>query len=303
MSVGRSRLLINSAAAGQELDYKAFTANVTINATSEGAANTVITSNSITVDGSTKIGIQFHASAYHNSGGQNIYLVLVEDTTVIAGIWSTHFDASRIPADPTYYRTPSAGTHTYTVKGWTDSGTGTVYANVGTAGNYGNGFLRITRESSVLGANGIAGIQGGFAPLDSSILIPASYLPTGTNGMALCTADQNAGTGGSFTDIPGLSQSLTAGTYLINWRLLFTSANNRSLYVKLWNGTTLYDEAEDYVSGGFRTSVCGHTIVTLASTTTVKISASTDAATTTVKRDGGNSTDHHPSKMAWVRIA
>ena len=142
--------------------------------------------------------------------------------------------------------------------------------------------------------------QGG----DSALIefIGSAGGATAAKGEALCTADTSIDSSG-FTDVSGLSVSLEAGTYVILWKVLMTFGSaSRSAYAKLWNGTILYDEWEDTAdNSSFRYSGGGFATITLATTTTVKVSVKGEVSGT-VKRDGGSSTDHHPTKISWVRV-
>lgn len=125
-----------------------------------------------------------------------------------------------------------------------------------------------------------------------------------TAGEALCTADTSIGSSG-FTDITGVSQSLAAGTYVFWWKALITfPSNTRTAFAKFWDGTNIFDEQEDVSdASGFRYSMGGFAAnIVLGSTTTVKLSIKGEVSGT-VKRDGGESTAHNPTKMGWLKIA
>lgn len=125
-----------------------------------------------------------------------------------------------------------------------------------------------------------------------------------TSGHALCSGDQALTTGATFTDIPGVTASLAAGTYFVAWKILASPSAQRAIFVKLWDGTTIYDEAEDTLdTNAFRYGLSGSAVFTLGSTQTVKLSASCSATTVTVLRNGGQSANHHPTKMSYVKIA
>lgn len=123
-----------------------------------------------------------------------------------------------------------------------------------------------------------------------------------TSGEVLCSAD-TAITNAGWTDVSGVTQSLAAGTYNFWWKSLVTAAAQRSVFYQLLQGSTVIDEAESEVANGFRETCTGFSMnVVLGSTTTVKLQARADG-NATVKRDGGQSTLHHPTKMGWEKIA
>lgn len=126
---------------GHEFDYVEFTANVSITATTEGTAQTVLTSNAITFDGSTIVMIE-HWEYAAVKGTATIYIVLLEDSTVLG---MTYTGAATVtgPIHMLRRRTPGSGSHTYYVKAYVDGGTGVAGAGAGGAGNGLPGFLRV----------------------------------------------------------------------------------------------------------------------------------------------------------------
>ena len=128
--------------------------------------------------------------------------------------------------------------------------------------------------------------------------------PVLTSGEALCSADTSV-IAASYTDISGVSASLAAGTWLVTWKALITfGSSSRSFWAKLWDGSSaIFDEYEDTAdASGFRYGFGGCAVFTLGSTTTVKLSVRSEV-NGTIKRNGGDSTNHHPTKMSYVRVA
>jgi hypothetical protein len=107
------------------------------------------------------------------------------------------------------------------------------------------------------------------------------------------------------TDYDGPSASLAAGTYYIAWKALFQVVTTTATYrVKLWDGSTIYDESEDTGnSPGYRYTYAGFAVVVLGSTTTVKITAQSDVAAQVMKRNGGVGTIHRGSAYTYLKIA
>lgn len=138
-----------SAAAGRELAYTEITAPVSVTATTEAAANTVISAPAVTFDGSPVL-IQFFApyATTHNVTNATIYAVLFED-----GVSLGRLSILVSPAAATMYgplnvvrrMVPSAGSHTYTIRAFVSTGTGSVVAGTGGAGLYVPAFIRITK--------------------------------------------------------------------------------------------------------------------------------------------------------------
>lgn len=137
----------NAAAAvyppGYQFDYATFTSQVTVNATTEGTATTVIAGNSVTYDGAAVL-ITCYAPKIVPAGSQEFYGVLLYDATVV-GQWVLGYNTDRQMALGLSVHTPSAGAHTYT---WKSFGTGagsTINPDTGGAGKMGPGFIRVTK--------------------------------------------------------------------------------------------------------------------------------------------------------------
>jgi hypothetical protein len=132
-----------------ELNYKQFIADITgISATTEGTAVTIISSDSITFDGQTRVQVEFFAPAGAiNTSGAAMAIILFRDSTVIGRtylyIQSSSFDVGPIKLEA--FDTPSAGAHTYTIKAYVSSNSGTIHAGSGGAGSWAPAFLRTTR--------------------------------------------------------------------------------------------------------------------------------------------------------------
>lgn len=123
----------------RELDYAQITANVAISATTEGTAQTVITGNAVTYDGSTRVKIEFYSPKFNISSGNTGDLVLLRDTTVIGHAEGT----TAMPYRAEVFETPASGSHTYTAKAYGNSAC-TVQAGPGGSGQFFPAFLRVT---------------------------------------------------------------------------------------------------------------------------------------------------------------
>lgn len=136
-------------AGGGELGYQEFTSDVTTTATTEGTATTVVTSPSVTVDGSTPIFVQFFAPVVRNNTAAAIVrLHLFEGSTPLGDIgWAEEPSAGTDGGGPFFVSrrlTPSAGSHTYTVKVFVSAGSGLVRAGAGGTGTFVPGYIRVT---------------------------------------------------------------------------------------------------------------------------------------------------------------
>ena len=109
----------------------------------------------------------------------------------------------------------------------------------------------------------------------------------------------------------GPSGSFDAGTWLLIWRLAIVAAANLSqaIAAKLWDGSTVYDENE-YEFGqlagvGAFMPLSGVAVVTLGSTTTLKVSAVSVRASNVISRDTAfhTASSHTASRLSGIQIA
>lgn len=132
----------------REVNYTAFTADVSITATTVGTANQVVSSGAITYEAVPHL-IEFY-SPQIVSAAVAMRLILRDGTTVLGTL--TQFNASIIPMGfmASTRITPTAASHTYNIAGWNAAaGTWTVKGGTGGAAGdattYLNGYLRIRR--------------------------------------------------------------------------------------------------------------------------------------------------------------
>jgi len=129
---------LSPAAGGVELAYNEFTSNVSVTATSEATANTVVTASAITADGSTPIVIEFYAP----SVDANVAIVLYDGSSTVGGVLA--FNGAQVPIYVPKRLTPASGSHTYSIRAYKPSGSPSVQAGTGGSGNNMPGFIRIT---------------------------------------------------------------------------------------------------------------------------------------------------------------
>jgi hypothetical protein len=132
-----------------ELDYVQITTGVTLTATTEGTAHTVITGTSQTYAAEPII-VECFAPRFTVTGtsGATIVVLLFDGATVLGrmGLFSTPAGAALITGATLQYRlTPTAATHQYIIKAYS-----TVTASVFDCGGGGTGvelpaFIRVTR--------------------------------------------------------------------------------------------------------------------------------------------------------------
>lgn len=128
---------------GYQYDYVEYVTDGTSTATSAATATAVLTANSVTFDGSTRVCIEGWAAALGGSGSQQIVVNLWEDSTDLLRVCFTNSPAGGNVVGDFYartYITPTAGAKVYSFKMWTTSGTASMYA----ATNYRPRFIRIS---------------------------------------------------------------------------------------------------------------------------------------------------------------
>lgn len=131
---------------GFEYAYNAFSADVTITATSAATAQAVVAGTAVTYDGST-IFVEFFSPYGINVAGNLLNFELYDGVTDVALMGS--LGAAAAINGPIYLRTriaAASGSHTYNIKAWTGGGSATVKAGTGSGGgSLVNGFVRVVK--------------------------------------------------------------------------------------------------------------------------------------------------------------
>lgn len=132
---------------GQELQYTQITSNVTLSATTEATANTVITGASMVFDG-TPIIIEFYTMQMQTSANGDAVVTLWDGSTDI-GRLSQMIALTFIQNQSAYVAkriTPSAGSHSFSIRGWHSvGGNALIGAGNGATGATAPAFMRITK--------------------------------------------------------------------------------------------------------------------------------------------------------------
>lgn len=132
------------------LSYVEFNANVGCSATTSAAATTIVTAASISFDGATTVNVVFYCPTYSaSSTGVQGHLGLYEDGTSIGEVWLQTAGLSAGASVEAIYVVrrfaPSAGNHTYSIRGYTPpGGTFTVQAGAGGAATLFPGFILVS---------------------------------------------------------------------------------------------------------------------------------------------------------------
>ncbi len=138
---------------GFTLDYVEITAAVTVTATTDGNSQgtAIIDGNSVSYDGSTIVKIEFYAPYISYNVSNNAILINLYDGTNDLGrlvnmSQITGSNAQTMGAYGVRFLTPSNASHTYHIRGWktSASGSASVGAAAGGASSYVPAFMRIT---------------------------------------------------------------------------------------------------------------------------------------------------------------
>lgn len=133
-----------------EIDYVEFTSSVNITATAEASADTVVTANAESFDGSTIAIIEFFSPRVRPAAsiGAIIDVVLYDGSSSI-GLWGRGYSSTAQSENRAMYLvrriTPSNASHTYSVRAIVTTGTGVVGAGAGGSGAAMPGFIRISK--------------------------------------------------------------------------------------------------------------------------------------------------------------
>lgn len=132
-------------APGTTLAFQQFTSSVSVTATTEGTANTVVTAPAYTFNGTTTAWVRFWCPGV-TKGTTNINFVVYDGASSIGGGVIGITATTKHPIVFEKRITPTAAAHTYSVRAWVDAGTGSAIAGTGAAGTDAPGFIRVTKE-------------------------------------------------------------------------------------------------------------------------------------------------------------
>lgn len=140
--------------ARKELARVEFTSSVSVTATTEATADSVVSAGAVSFDGSTVVDIEFFSPAARASAatGALLTLVLYDGSSSIGQLSLSQSQAANNASRPVFtsYRlTPSNASHTYSVRGFVSTGTGSVSAGTGGSGNFMPGYIRIITKPQV----------------------------------------------------------------------------------------------------------------------------------------------------------
>jgi hypothetical protein len=135
---------------GQELAYAQSTASLTVTATTAPTAQTAVSAGAVTFDGSPVM-VEFYSPG--------VYPPTIANSQIVLNLWDGSTDLGYV-AQSTYpggtnqhivpvtilrRLTPSAGSHTYSIRAWASGAGGAVMAGFGGIDTYAPVYIRITR--------------------------------------------------------------------------------------------------------------------------------------------------------------
>lgn len=139
--------------AGYEFDYAQITSPVTVTATAEGSATTIVTGNAVSYDGSTVVVLECffpYATSDATAASDNLVFCLYDGSSSIGrlGFINTVVTAapSRHPIMLRHRFTPSNASHTYSIRCFSSANNNAaVNVGAGGSGNIMPGYIRITK--------------------------------------------------------------------------------------------------------------------------------------------------------------
>lgn len=140
-------ILTMGTVSGYEYDYVQKTSNTTLSATSAATANTIVTANAVTFDGSTAAVIEFYCPTTDRSGGATlIALWLYDGSSEVGAIYySVAVTTARLGIYASYRLTPSAASHTYSIRGSVNASSADINAGAAGSGNFMPCYIRIRK--------------------------------------------------------------------------------------------------------------------------------------------------------------
>lgn len=129
----------------KEVDRVAFTSAVSVTATTEGTANTVVTGTSRAYTIET-VEIEFFSPKVTVGTGGQINLVFLRGATVLGVVNTQLANGEGVPVTARIRDTPTATTFSYVVKAYVNGGTGSVDGGLGGTGAVVPGFVRVMQK-------------------------------------------------------------------------------------------------------------------------------------------------------------
>lgn len=135
-----------------ELAYAEKTSNTNITATSEAAADTIVTAGAVACDGAMILIIEFGTNAWAQDSTTPVNRLVLFDNGASIGTLFQGVSPSTSSGKPGFTvrrrLTPSAGSHTYSVRGWVSSSSTMIVAgDVFSPGRDSPAYIRVIQSS------------------------------------------------------------------------------------------------------------------------------------------------------------
>lgn len=135
-----------------ELAYAEKTSNTNITATSEAAADTIVTAGAVACDGAMILIIEFGTNAWAQDSTTPVNRLVLFDNGASIGTLFQGVSPSTSSGKPGFTvrrrLTPSAGSHTYSVRGWVSSSSTMIVAgDVFSSGRDSPAYIRVIQSS------------------------------------------------------------------------------------------------------------------------------------------------------------
>lgn len=135
-------------APGAIISYTEFTAGVSITATTEATANTIVTAPALVADGAASYLIEFAAPQVANQPASGLAFVLYDGSTSLGFIGQASTGTTQNPpVNLPRKLTPASGSHTYSIRAFSGVSGASVFADTGGAGKNVPGFIKITKAT------------------------------------------------------------------------------------------------------------------------------------------------------------
>ncbi len=133
---------------GYEFDYAQVTSgNINVTGANSAGATTLVTAAAVVYDGATRICAEFYCSDGNCDTGGQVVVELWDGASALAIIASFQAAATTMlsPVLARIFLTPSAASHTYSVRAWKTAGTCGFQSGTGTAGGFAPLYVRQTK--------------------------------------------------------------------------------------------------------------------------------------------------------------
>lgn len=140
---------------GRVLAYNERTTSASPTATVEASADVIVTADSVTLDGSTRVEIEFYAPDVRNPTGAagrftQLYLFAAKDGGAASSLGSVaivYNSANAQNATPVCVKkiyTPTSGAYVFSIRAIVNGGTGSIIPGAGGSGNPNPAFIKVS---------------------------------------------------------------------------------------------------------------------------------------------------------------